>query len=110
MGYSSDRRFRKNSGIFATISLRASLQLIIIGGIGVIIPRLHGFHRFLPHLWELFYCAGELSYAVVKADVTGGSGTPAFKPRLAKATLLALATVAGTGAIGRTIGTTPIFA
>jgi hypothetical protein len=20
-------------------------------------PRLHGFHRFLPHLWELFYCA-----------------------------------------------------
>jgi hypothetical protein len=26
--------------------------------IGVTMPRLHGFHRFLPHLWELFYWAG----------------------------------------------------
>jgi hypothetical protein len=25
--------------------------------IGVIKLRLHGFHRFLPHLWELFFCA-----------------------------------------------------
>lgn len=25
--------------------------------IGANTPRLHGFHRFLPHLWELFYFA-----------------------------------------------------
>jgi hypothetical protein len=24
--------------------------------IGATMSRLHGFHRFLPHLWELFYC------------------------------------------------------
>ena len=29
----------------------------IIGTIGANRPRLHGFHRFLPHLWELFLLA-----------------------------------------------------
>jgi hypothetical protein len=26
-----------------------------MAGIGATAPRLHGFHRFLPRLWELFF-------------------------------------------------------
>jgi hypothetical protein len=36
--------------------------------IGANRPRLHGFHRFLPHLWELFYwfrCTASVSPAAV---------------------------------------------
>jgi hypothetical protein len=39
------------------------------------LPRLHGFHRFLPRLWELFYCAKTgFSAAIATTDgiPTGG--------------------------------------
>jgi hypothetical protein len=29
-----------------------------MGTIGANMPRLHGFHRFLPRLWELFFAPG----------------------------------------------------
>ena len=38
-----------------------------MGSIGANMPRLHGFHRFLPRLWELFF-------ALVR-----GSANPASK-------------------------------
>jgi hypothetical protein len=33
----------------------ASKELSMMAGIGATAPRLHGFHRFLPRLWELFF-------------------------------------------------------
>ncbi len=40
--------------IFRRISLPAVQSSGIMGRIGATTPRLHGFHRFLPRLWELF--------------------------------------------------------
>jgi hypothetical protein len=34
-------------------------------------PRLHGFHRFLPHLWELFYWAAGSPAAARPESVLG---------------------------------------
>ena len=41
--------------IFRRISLPPRRDSSIMAGIGATTPRLHGFHRFLPRLWELFY-------------------------------------------------------
>src|SRR6185369_10229234 len=41
--------------------------------IGVTMPRLHGFHRFLPHLWQLFYLAdGWLPGRARRAGLSSG--------------------------------------
>ena len=44
-------------------------------------PRLHGFHRFLPHLWELFYWPQSSLEAVVRAGRDGlrGRGRPRLR-------------------------------
>jgi hypothetical protein len=48
---------RKMWKIFRGISLRTRRSWSMMRPIGANMPRLHGFHRFLPRLWELFYCA-----------------------------------------------------
>jgi hypothetical protein len=45
-----------SENIFALYALQD-----IIETIGANRPRLHGFHRFLPHLWELFYWPEQIS-------------------------------------------------
>jgi hypothetical protein len=42
-------------GIFVGISLPPKTFFATMEGIGANTPRLHGFHRLLPRLWELFY-------------------------------------------------------
>jgi hypothetical protein len=44
--------------IFASLVYSSIMETI-----GAIALRLHGFHRFLPRLWELFYCAVETDTA-----------------------------------------------
>jgi hypothetical protein len=42
--------------------------------IGAIALRLHGFHRFLPHLWELFYWARSVQTPFQQAAPAPGLG------------------------------------
>ena len=37
-----------------------------MAGIGATAPRLHGFHRFLPRLWELFF--GRIFQAILASS------------------------------------------
>src|SRR5436853_5531907 len=73
-------------------------------------PRLHGFHRFLPHLWELFvwlFRGAGLSETPQRRPVyTAGSspiGAGDGPARVISTLALAARSV-------RKIGTTPIFA
>jgi hypothetical protein len=45
----------QNYGIFLHNIFAAANESSMMAGIGASAPRLHGFHRFLPRLWELFF-------------------------------------------------------
>ncbi len=49
------QRFHKIVANFLHNIFAASQESSIMAGIGATAPRLHGFHRFLPRLWELFF-------------------------------------------------------
>jgi hypothetical protein len=81
-----------------------------MGSIGAIALRLHGFHRFLPRLWELFYCAPN-SNRPGNHPLEGSSRAVSLE----LAALLAPADAGSpcfhqSAAGGRKIGITPIFA
>ena len=69
----ASRSFQKNYGDFCG-NIFARVQQSIVMGPSGFLPRLHGFHRFLPHLWELFLFGLEASPANrVVLDPVGSS-------------------------------------